>query len=40
MQILLRLRDLQGAVGRVENLIVVFQAFHCPGISTGLPRRY
>jgi hypothetical protein len=32
--------DFQGAVGRVENLGLVFQAFHGPGISTALfPRR-
>src|ERR1700680_216671 len=31
------LRDFQGAVGRVENLILVFQAFHRSAISTVLP---
>jgi len=36
----LGLRDWQGAVGRVENLILVFQAFHGPGISSGFRRRY
>jgi hypothetical protein len=30
------LRDFQGAVGSVENLLVVFQAFHGPVISTAL----
>ena len=29
-------RVFQGAVGRVENLQLVFQAFHGPGISTAL----
>ena len=33
------LRDFQGAVGRVENLILVFQAFHRAVISTVLPCR-
>ena len=28
--------DFQGAVGRVENLGLVFQAFHGPVISTAL----
>jgi hypothetical protein len=28
--------DFQGAVGRVENLGLVFQAFHGTGISTAL----
>jgi len=28
--------DFQGAVGRVENLGLVFQAFHRPDISTAL----
>jgi hypothetical protein len=28
--------DFQGAVGRVENLGLVFQAFHRPVISTAL----
>jgi len=29
-------RDFQGAVGRVENLGLVFHSFHGPGISTAL----
>ena len=29
-------RDFQGAVGRVENLGLVFHAFHRPGISTAV----
>ena len=29
------LRDFQGAVGSVENLGLVFHAFHGPGISTA-----
>ena len=28
--------DFQGAVGRVENLVLVFQAFHGTVISTAL----
>src|SRR5438445_498619 len=28
--------DFQGAVGRVENLSLVFHSFHGPGISTAL----
>lgn len=28
-------RDFQGAVGRVENLGLVFHSFHGPGISTA-----
>ncbi len=31
-------RDFQGAVGRVENLGLVFHSFHGPGISTALLR--
>jgi hypothetical protein len=31
-----RWRDFQGAVGRVGNLLLVFHAFHGPGISTAL----
>jgi hypothetical protein len=31
-----RRRDFQGAVGRVGNLLLVFHAFHGPGISTAL----
>jgi hypothetical protein len=31
-----RSRDFQGAVGRVENLLLVFHAFHGPVISTAL----
>ena len=36
MEIAPLLRDFQGAVGRVENLGLVFQAFHGTGISTAL----
>lgn len=34
------LRDFQEAVGSVENLGLVFHAFHGPGISTALRLRY
>ncbi len=34
-----RARVFQGAVGRVENLRLVSQAFHRPGISTAPSRR-
>jgi len=34
------LRDFQGAVGSVENLGLVFHAFHGPGISTAPWLRY
>lgn len=30
------LRDSQGTVGSVENLLLVFHAFHGPAISTAL----
>jgi hypothetical protein len=30
------MRDFQGTVGRVENLVLVFHSFHGPGISTAL----
>ena len=33
------LRDFQGAVESVENLFLVFHAFHGPGISTAPVRR-
>src|SRR5258706_3647649 len=34
VEISLPLRDFQGALGRVENLLLVFQAFQCSVIST------
>jgi hypothetical protein len=34
------LRDFQGAVGSVGNLLSVFHAFHGPGISTALRPCY
>jgi hypothetical protein len=36
VEISLLLRDFQGAVGSVGNLLSVFHAFHGPGISTAL----
>src|SRR6266581_7728521 len=40
VKIPLVLRDFQGAVGSVENLGLVFHAFHGPGISTASRLRY
>ena len=34
------LRDFQGAVERVGKLLLLFHAFHGPGISTGPRLRY
>jgi len=40
VKIPLGLRDFQGAVGSVGNLVLVFHTFHRPGISTAPRARY